>query len=140
MKHKQDLHSIRPKDDPRPHIPAGEYEAECIKAEKKPYLGGEKRLYVHFRITYGEHQGITLFAVYNFNYTSFSERTKYYTDWSVANEGRPAKKDSMSPDVFLHKIFLVKVRDVIPKYDDGIPKPEMFVYSVVDKIIEKSAG
>jgi hypothetical protein len=46
----------------------------------------------------------------------------------------------MSPDVFLHKIFLVKVRDVIPKYDDGIPKPEMFVYSVVDKIIEKSAG
>jgi hypothetical protein len=46
----------------------------------------------------------------------------------------------MSPQVFKNKIFLVKVRDAKPKYGDGTYKPEMFVYSVVDRIISVSAG
>ncbi len=129
-----------PKDNPFPHIPEGEYEAEYVKAEKKPYLGSENKLYVHYRIIDGKYQGTTLFVVYNFKYTSFPRGSKYYTDWSIANGGLPTRSDKMSPNIFKNKVLLVKVRDVEPKYDDGTPKPEMFHYSVVDRIIRKSAG
>ena len=140
VKEKSDILGVRPKDGPLPRIPAGEYEAQCFKTEKKPFLGSEKKLYLHFIIIDGEHQGIKLFGVYNVNYKSFPKASKYYTDWAIANEGLPTRRERMSQNIFKNKVFLVKVRDTIPKYDDGKPKPEMFRYSVVDRIIEKLAG
>lgn len=140
MQNKKDEFDIRPKTDPLPRIPEGEYEAVCFKVEVSRYLGSEKKLYVHFRIINGEYQGTELFETLNFNYKSFPRGSKYYTDWSIANGKLPIRKDKMSPKVFKEKAFLVKVRDVKPKHEDGTTKPEIFWYSVIDRIIEKVAG
>ncbi len=140
VKKRNNILGVRPKDDPLPRIPAGNYEVQSFKVEKRPYLSGERKLYVHYRIIDGEYQGTELFCSYNFNYRAFPKGSKYYTDWSIANEGRPTRRDKMSPNIFRNKIFCVKVRDAEPKYGDGKPKPEMFHYSVVDRIEEKLAG
>lgn len=139
-KEKKDSLDKKPKSDPRPRIPEGDYEAVCFKAESKPYRGSEKRLYLHFEIIDGPYQGTKLFATYNVKYKSFPIASKYYTDWSIANEALPRRRDRMSATVFKDKLFHVKVRDVKPTYEDGTHKPDMFHYSVVDRIIEKLAG
>lgn len=87
----------------------------------------------------GPYHGIKLFCSYNTKYKQFPIGSKFYGDWCVANGALPCRKDKMSKRVFLKKAFLVKVRDVAPKYPDGQPKPNMFHYSVVDRIIEKVA-
>lgn len=139
-KDKEEDLGYKPKSDPLSWIPEGEYDAVCIKVEKSRYLGSEKRLYVHFQIVDGEYQETQLFETFNINYQSFPRRSKYYTDWSIANGGLPKRRDRMSPKIFLKKVFRVKVRDVKPLYEDGKAKPEMFKYSVVDRIVEKVTG
>ncbi|MGR3296152.1 MAG: hypothetical protein ACUZ8A_08005 [Candidatus Bathyanammoxibius sp.] len=129
-----------PKASPRPRIPEGECEAYCFDVRKSKYLGNEKRLYVWYRITEGKYEGTELFCSYNINYKSFSTNTKYYTDWCIASGRLPTRGDRMSPQVFKNKVFLVKVREAKPKYDDGTYKPEIFWYSVVDRIASVSAG
>jgi len=128
------------KSDPRPRIPEGKYEAVCIKVEVSSYLANEKRLYLHFQIITDEHMGVKIFGIYNYSYKSFPRGSKYYTDWSIANGALPKRADRMTTRVFKGKAFLVKVRDAIPRYDDGTPKPKMFRYSVVDRVIERLTG
>lgn len=136
-RNKKNLYDIGPKSNPLPWIPEGNYEAVCTKAEVSKYLGTEKKLYLHFRIIAGGYAETEIFGVYNFKYKSFPRGSKYYTDWAIANGALPSRKDRMSTKVFMDKVMLVKVRDVMPKYDDGTPKPEMFRYSIVDRIIER---
>lgn len=139
MKHKDDDSGFKAKAEPRPRIPKGEYEAVCIKKDISIYLGSEKKLYLHFQIIEGNHQGVKLFAAYKY-YKPFPTGSKYYTDWSIANSGLPRRRDKMSPRVFLNKLFLVRVKDAMPRYEDRTPKPDMFRYSVIDRIIEKVIG
>ncbi len=139
-KHKNENLNKKPKTDPLPRIPEGEYEAVCFKVESKPYRGSEKRLYLHFKIVDGTNQGTKLFATYNIKYKSFPRASKYYTDWSIANGSLPKRRDRMPGMVFKEKLFCVKVRDARPTYDDGTIKPDMFRYSVVDRIIEILSG
>ena len=139
MKTTLDTSRSKAKDDPRPYIPDGKYEAQCIDVELSNYRGSQKKLYLHFKIIEGPHQGTKLFEVCNY-YERVPRGSKYYKQWPIANGGLPTKSDSMSPKVFLNKIFRVEVRTVTPKHDDGKPLPEMYLYSVVDKILAKSAG
>lgn len=139
-KREKDLNSISPKTNPLPQIPKGKYEAVCIKTDVSKYLGKEKRLYLHFKIIAGEYSETKIFGIYNYNYKSFPRGSKYYTDWSIANGALPRRADRMSTRIFKGKVFLVKIRDAIPRYDDGTPKPEMFHYSVVDRIMERLTG
>lgn len=133
----KDLDDLGAKEDPLPQIPAGDYEAVCVKTERSDYLGKEKRLYIHFQIIDGEYIGTKLYAVYNIKYKVFSTATKYYTDWSIANGALPKRRDRMTAKVFKDKPFLVKVRDTAPKYEDGTLKPKMFRRSIIDRIIER---
>ncbi len=134
------LDGIGPKTNPLPRIPEGEYEAVCTEAKVSLYLGKELRLYLHFKIIAGEHEGKKIRGNYNFDYKVFPTASKYYTDWSIANGALPRRRDRMTPRIFIGKAFLVKVRDAIPRYEDRTPKPEMFRYSVVDRIIERLTG
>ena len=139
MSKKKDAFDARPKDDPFPRIPTGEYEAQCVKVETSIYRGRQKKRFLHFKIIEGPYQGTILFGVYNY-YARVPSASTYYTDWCIASGRLPTRGDRMSPQVFKNKIFLVKVRDAKPKYGDGTCKPEILWYSVVDRIISVSAG
>lgn len=122
--------------DPWPFIPAGIYEAVCIKQEPSKYLACERRLYLHYQITSGEFMAIKLFQPINFKYKHFPRGSKYYTEWSLANKALPKRRDKMSPNVFLNKAYKIKVTTVRRKYPDGTFMPEMFNYSKVERIVE----
>lgn len=115
-------------------VPAGEYEGYFTKAKIKPYRDG-KKVYMEFLINKGEYRDKKLCCVYQW-YESFGKNSKYYTDWSIMNGSTPNKEDvEMNPNVFLFKDCIVKVRDSAPKYEDGTSKPEMFIYSVIDRVV-----
>ena len=59
-----------------------------------------------------------------------SRRGRYLPEWLRANGGPPARKDRLSPNVFVHRMARVQVDDT-----EG-PAP----YSVVRKIIEWETG
>lgn len=136
VKNEKEFKCAGPKEDPRPLIPEGSYEAVCIKHEISPYLGKGKKLFLTYQIIQGEYMGIKLFQAINHNYNAFSPSTKYYTEWTIANGDMPKRKDKMTPRIFKDKAFLVKVKTTKPKYEDGEYKPEKFHYSTVERIIE----
>lgn len=137
-------------EDPKPTnenwklIEEGSYKAQCYAFEiieggpfpDKKRECDQKRLYLNYVILEGPHKGTKLYEAINFIYSKFGPRTKYYNDWTIANGERPGKNTVMDPSIFEGKVFIVKVRTVEPKFDDGEPKPTYFYYSVVDRIEE----
>jgi hypothetical protein len=59
-----------------------------------------------------------------------SRRGKYLPEWIRANGGPPARRDRLSPEVFVHRIARVEIGDT-----DGLVP-----YSVVRRIIEWETG
>ena len=123
-----------------PRIPEGEYDALCFNIETGRSFGGRRDIYIKFRLQDLNYNGIELFMVCTYNKRKLSPRTKYYGQWVTVTRRHPSRHETMDPEVFLNKMYVVKVRDTNPKYDDGSPKPDEFKYSVIDRIIKVQHG
>lgn len=119
-----------------PRIPEGEYDAICIGIETGRSWGGDMDIYIKFRIVDINFDGYELFMACSYSKQKMSTRTKYYEQWVLVTARHPSKQDRLNPEIFLNKMYVVKVRDTAPKYSDGTPKPDIFKYSVVDRIIK----
>ncbi len=120
-----------------PLIPEGEYEAMADRIDKAVYHQ-KKKLYVWFKIISENYQGTTIFMSFNIP-DDIRPSSKYYQEWVKANDGvQPLRNSRISPNVFKHKIFLIKVRTVLS--DSKQAKLGENTYSVVDKILQVAAG
>ena len=63
-------------------------------------------------------------------------RSKFYRAWAMASEVRPRKQQRMSQQVFVGKVFKVRVRTVTGSCDGGKHGPAT-QYSVVDELLER---
>ena len=126
-----------------PRIEPGEYDAVCLKTEIGRSWGGRRDIYLRFRIYDSEYEGTELFMKCSYPKTKdkkMSYRHKYYQQWMLANGGPPAKKQRMSPKMFLNRMFKIKVVDTKRTHNDGTPLPSFAQYSVISTIIEVVAG
>jgi len=64
-------------------------------------------------------------------------QSNYYKAWVLANGGAPMKGEEMSPDVFLHKYFRVRIGQST-KDKSGADKPEAEVYSKITEFVERT--
>ncbi len=122
----------------KPLIPNGTYEAQCIKYDSKFCLGKARKLFLHFAILeHGEHNKKQIFMAFNMPYNKrIRQGSKYFKTWCMVNDWRlPSRNAKMSPRLFLNKIYKVKTRTVKPNHN-GKEMPREFWYSVVDKIVE----
>jgi hypothetical protein len=130
------------RDNPRPLIPEGIYEAVCISFDDSFCFGKCRKLFLAFKIiTQGPHLGTELFMAFNMAYNGkIAAGSKYYKTWCMANNWqKPTRNAIMSPRIFKNKIFEVKVRTTQPKHN-GAAMPKDFHYSVVDSIIKVNTG
>lgn len=130
-----------------PLIPEGRYIAQCIHCERGQSHYLSLKLFLTFRIIWGEFMETELFMAINL-IDSRTKRpfkkvpigSKYYKSWVIANANRrPNRTDRMTPSIFKNGIFEVSVRTVRPKYPDGKAEmPDGFHYSIVDFIIRRN--
>ena len=129
-------------------IPEGKYTAQCIEARTsmvgqmttKGTSTKTKKAILNWEIIEGQCQGENIPQFLNTNYKPIPFGSKFYQYWVIANDGkRPNRRDRMSLDKFKGHIFLVGVKTVKPKFEDGTEKPEPLWYSRVDEIYEKLA-
>lgn len=141
---KDELSSKEPicSQEPYPLIEEGEYEASCIKVERKKYRQDENKVYLKFQITtFGEHIEKHLFMAMKDYGRKVRRGSKFFTAWVIANNGiKPRRGERMTMKVFHNKIFKILVVTVKPKFDTGHPKPESCHYSKVQHILELVAG
>ena len=126
------------KDEYKPLMPNGKYEAQCIKCDQSFVLGKARKLFLHFRILeQGEHYGKEIFMAFNIPYDKkIKQGSKYFKTWVQVNGWRkPSRNAKLSPHLFLNKIYRVKTRTVKPTHN-GKEMPKEFWYSVVDCIDE----
>jgi hypothetical protein len=135
--------------DPPPLLPPGEYDAYAEYAHFETFKFGRQkaeRLVVRLEVRGGPYDGTKL----NF-YCPAPERkngafrrpvgarTKFYRSWVVANAGRqPERGQTMSLDVFRHKLFRIRVRTV-PMDRNQSPLSRCNRYSIVDALVERIA-
>lgn len=123
-----------------PRIPEGEYDATCYAVETGRSWGGRMDIYIKFRLIDLSYNGFEVFMACTYNKRKLSPRTKYYEQWVTVTRRLPGRHERMNPEVFLDKMYVVKVRDAIPKYNDKSPKPDIFRYSVVERIVRVQTG
>lgn len=131
-------------DDARPLIPEGIYEAACYHATfiELFKFGNARKLFLSFKVYGGEHAGTRLFLAMAAppQGGKIGVGSKLYQHYLIANGGRPpGRRDRPSMRVFKDKLFRLRVRTVIPRFEDGKPKPTQFRYSVVSELIERIA-
>jgi len=85
------------------------------------------------------HFGKTIFMAFNIPYDRrIKQGSKYYKIWCMVNGyTKPSRNATMSPRLFLNKIYRVKIRTVKPRMPNSKKEmPEDFWYSIVDSIVE----
>ncbi len=126
---------------PRPRIPASEYDAICYKTETGRSWGGRTNIYILFRIIGGSQDGTELFMACTYHPKGkLSQRYKYYVQWTLAKGAPPKKGERLSPKVFCGKMYRVLVRDTQIRHSNGKLMADCLQYSVVDSIIETQTG
>jgi hypothetical protein len=128
-------------------IPEGKYTAQCIEAKKvmvgqrttKGTYARTPKVILTFKLTEGGFQGEKSLMYINANYRPFPAGSKFYQCWVIAKGRKPARRDRMSLDAFKDHIFIIGIKTVKPKFEDGTEKPEDFWYSRVSEIYEKCA-
>ena len=125
-----------------PLIPNGTYIAQCTKYETNESYGGRSRkIYLHFLIAEGKHQGSKLFMAFNYPQNcEFRPGHKYWQYWVMVNGRIPSRNAEMSPRIFKNKMFKIMTRRVKRKFPNGNYMPPDFDYSVVDTIEEVLTG
>lgn len=142
----EDLSIGTPKMDAYPLIPEGIYSIQYLGHDgpKAVFRPGEMRLYLRWKvITSGMCHGVKLFQSFKY-YERWGTQSRFYEAWTVANGARPKVRTRMSLSIFKNKIFSACIRTVKPEYEDGPmkdkPKPDIFHYSIVDRLLEVIAG
>lgn len=124
----------------RPLIPKGEYQAVCYKVNYAKSFGRDT-LFLRFRVFGGRYDGTELFMACRKPVGKTKVNHKLYIQWSLAMGRVPKKGERLSKKVFLHKMFLVQVRDSQVRFKfSGKHLPKMLQYSVVDTILETVTG
>lgn len=124
-----------------PQIPGGQYEAVCYKANYAQTFGGRRALFLGFRVFGERYDGTELFMACPKPERKLKVNHKLYMQWSLALGRAPYKGERLNKNVFLHKMFLVEVRDTRRKYNStGRLLPKSLQYSVVDTILETLTG
>ena len=124
------------KEDPRPLIPEGTYEAMCGKQRKK-YNPLFKReiLTLSLQIFEGPCAGTVVERFYPIAKV-VGCNSSFYQEWTIANGGNPPRRgDRLTPRKFLGKVFKINVRTVSKNWN-GRPIPQSLQYSKADAIIE----
>ncbi len=130
--------------DARAFIPEGMYEAVCTGAEVVELykFGRSPKLFLHFQIYEGVYKGTPLYLPMTAPTKGgkVGIGAKLYANYVIANGGKPpGRRDRLSLKVFKHRLFRVRVRTVVPRFEDGTPKPERFHYSIVSELHERLA-
>jgi hypothetical protein len=128
-------------------IPEGKYSAQCIEAKRgmigqrttKGTSARTLKIILKFRLIEGQFEGEDILMYINADYRPFPAGSKFYQSWVIASGRKPARRDRMTLDVFKNHIFVVGVKTVKPKFEDGTEKPEPFWYSRINEIYEKCA-
>jgi len=118
-----------------PRIEPGKYTAKIFRANTQDNYKGGRKIYFRFRIIGGQCDGVELFMACNHPKGRMSPRYKYYKQWSLANNGPPARGQKLRRKVFFGKKFRVLVVDVKPKNENEV-MPDHMKYSVVKTILE----
>jgi hypothetical protein len=129
-------------DDCKSLIPDGSYETQCTGYDNKFLFGKARKLFLNFKIlTEGEFRGKKIFQAFNMPYNGkIKSGSKYYKTWCMVNGWqKPSRNATMSPKLFLNRIYTIKTKTVKPKHD-GKEMPEAFWYSIVDEIKSVDAG
>ncbi len=121
---------------PPPHIPPGEYQAECVGYKTGRTFKGRRDIFINFVIYGGEYDGIPLFMACTYPKGALRPRHKYHLQWTLAARRLPRKREPLDPKIFVNCVHRVRVRFTTRRHADGTLMPEYAQYSVVDTIIE----
>ncbi|PYM27938.1 MAG: hypothetical protein DMD80_13900 [Candidatus Rokuibacteriota bacterium] len=130
--------------DAPPLVPAGNYDATATHAKVRPSYGGALRLHIDFTIQGGDCDGklvsfiCTLPRRLDGRWRGVAPSSRFFRAWCVASGGPPRRRDRMGLDVFKHRLFRVRVRDV-DRDRSGQPLPAAARYSIVDMLLERLA-
>jgi len=122
-------------DAPHPRYKPGIYEARCIAAVV--YRDPRFRRYIARLKLQLVPDGSIVFAFRNLGSGEkpvVKRGSEYRRDWIIANGEQPRKRQTLSPRVFINKIFRVRIDDV-KKRHDGREHPDAEVYSTVKEVI-----
>jgi hypothetical protein len=133
--------SLWPEVDLRPlredvRVPEGEYDARAFRANYKKSIGGERRLFIWFELIGGQADGVRLFMACPIPRNERpSPSSKFYQAWTIANGGRPPKRnDRMSLRIFENRLLRVRVVTVKTDYRQRTRPPSRW-YSIVSEVI-----
>jgi hypothetical protein len=130
------------KDNPRPLIPEGVYEAICTNYDSSFNFGKCRKLFLNFKIiSTGPYFETKLFCAFNMRYDrGISAGSNYYKAWCMANNWqKPSRNAGMSARIFKNRVFDVKVETVEPKHN-GVKMPKNHHYSKVAEILRPKTG
>ncbi len=126
---------------PPARIPEGEYDAYCYAVETGTGHGGQKKVFLKFRIHGGPYDGTEQFMACNhYPKRELRPRHKYHREWTLAMGRMPHKGERLALKVFPKRLYRVLVRDTQRKHPHGKLMPDALQYSVVDTIIEPLTG
>lgn len=138
-KFEDEEHSHEPvcEDAPHPRYQPGIYQARCIAAVV--YRDPRFRRYVARLKLQLVPDGSIVFAFRNLGSGEkpvVKRGSEYRRDWIIAHGEQPRKRQTLSPRVFINKIFRVRIDDV-KKRHDGREHPDAEVYSTVKEVIAR---
>jgi hypothetical protein len=123
-----------------PKVPEGDYIVVCYDYLIRKSFGNMEKIFYKFRIAEGQFEGKELFMPCTYNGKKCKRRSKHYEHFMLLY-GRPLiKRDRPNPKMFLNRLYLAKVRNVYRKYSDGTPMPEIYQYSVIERLIKVLTG
>ena len=125
---------------PNPHIPPGEYTANCISYKAAKTFNGRRDIFISFEIYDSKYEGAVLFMACTYSTGEIRPRHKYYQQWTLAAGRQPNKKESLSPEIFPGRMYRVLVRDTQKRHADVKLMADCVQYSVVESIIEPLTG
>ncbi len=129
--------------EPRVLLPAGEYQAVCVRAEVVEMFkfGRSRKVFLHFELYGGAYAGQRLFMPMAIPQKGhkIGRGSKLYANYLIANGQPPGRRDRLSLKVFKNRLFRVMVKSVVPLFEDGTPKPPWFHYSRVGELLERLA-
>jgi len=123
--------------DPYPRYPAGKYEAQCVSAQiyRDPHFRAWKAL-LRFRTATTGELVCGFFHMGRGDEPKAGRRSRYYRAWTIANNGPPRRRQTLSARVFKGKVFEVEIADVAQSFDQRA-HPKSLVYSTVREILSK---
>jgi hypothetical protein len=123
-----------------PRYKQAEYEARCLdtKLYWDPQFKCQKCLLAFQIISLDEDlSNAPVYGILNLkNENNPGRRSRYRHEWIIANNGPPRRGQTWSTDIFVGKIFLVRVGDTLKRWDNEKHHASE-VYSTVQAILKR---